>query len=432
MKILWLCNIILPEVMEQIGKKPVPVGGWLSGMLEGITKSYTLDCFDITVCMPCGWLNDVEMSQTDRYQYCLFPCHRNDQYSYNNSIEGYFMDILEKVQTDLVHIWGTEFPTTLAMVYACEKLGLLNRIVINIQGLVSIYAQHYYASLPWRVVYDFMTPRHLVFHDSIVQQKKAFEKRGKYEIEALCKVKHVIGRTDWDKACVTQINPNINYHFCNEILRKSFYKHEWNFEKCERFSIFVSQAAYPIKGLHFVLEALPLILRQYPQTHLYVAGSDVTCSSGSLKDRLKLTAYGKYIKKLIKKYNLEQNITFCGSLNEEQMCARYLRSNVFVSASSIENSPNSVCEAMILGMPVVSSDEGGVKNLLEHGKEGFIYQYDAPYMLAFYVLNIFSDTKLACQLGYNAKLKALKTNNTEDNVKITSIVYQNISSDRGE
>lgn len=426
MKILWLCNIILPEVMEQIGKKSVPVGGWLSGMLEGITKSYTLDCIDITVCMPCGWLDVVEMSKTDRYQYCLFPCHRNDQYYYNDRIEGYFNDVLGKVQPDLVHIWGTEFPTTLAMVNACEKLGLLNRIVINIQGLVSIYARHYYASLPWRVVYDFMTPRHLVFHDSIVQQKKAFEKRGKYEIEALCKVKHVIGRTDWDKACVTQINPNINYHFCNEILRKSFYKHKWNFEKCERFSIFVSQAAYPIKGLHFVLEALPLILRQYPQAHLYVAGSDVTCSTGSLKKRLKLTAYGKYIKKLIKKYNLEQNITFCGPLDEEQMCARYLRSNVFVSASSIENSPNSVCEAMILGMPVVSSDVGGVKNLLEHGKEGLIYQYDAPYMLAFYIGAIFKSENLGKMLSDCARKKSSLTNDILINVHKNCEIYKNI------
>ena len=430
MKVLWLCNIILPDVMKQFGKEPTPIGGWLTGMLEGILDSVCN--VQIEVCMPCNWIDSLVIEKTERYEYCLFPCSRNDIYSFNAKTEKHFEQILLQSCPNVIHIWGTEYPYVLSMVNACKKLGQLDRVVINIQGLVSIYAQHYYASLPWNVVYDFMTPRHLVFHDSIAQQKKAFEKRGKYEIEALRKVKHVIGRTDWDKACVTQINPDINYHFCNEILRKSFYKHEWNFEKCERFSIFVSQAAYPIKGLHFVLEALPLILRQYPQAHLYVAGSDVTCSTGSLKNRLKLTAYGKYIKKLIKKYNLEQNITFCGPLDEEQMCARYLRSNVFVSASSIENSPNSVCEAMILGMPVVSSDVGGVKNLLEHGKEGFIYQYDAPYMLAFYVLNIFSDTKLACQLGYNAKLKALKTNNTEDNVKITSIVYQNISSDRGE
>lgn len=51
--------------------------------------------------------------------------------------------------------------------------------------------------------------------------------------------------------------------------------------------------------------------------------------------------------------------------------------------------PNSIGEAMQVGCPVVTSDVGGVKNLLEHGKEGFVYQFCAPYMLACYINNIF-------------------------------------------
>ena len=54
-------------------------------------------------------------------------------------------------------------------------------------------------------------------------------------------------------------------------------------------------------------------------------------------------------------------------------------------------SPNSVGEAMILGTPVVSSDVGGVKNMLTHNEEGFLYQHDAPYMLAFYVMELFEN-----------------------------------------
>ena len=424
MKVLWLCNIILPEVMDQLGKKPTPIGGWLTGMLEGI-----LACgseVEIEICMPCAWIDKIAISATTRYRYYLFPCARKDVYNFNSKIEQYFEKILLQSHPDIIHIWGTECPYVLSMVNACEKFGLLDKVIINIQGLVSIYAQHYYASLPWDVVYDILTPRHLIFHDYIARQKKAFEKRGKYEIEALRKVKHVIGRTDWDKACVTQINPQVNYHFCNEILRKSFYNHEWSLEKCEKYSIFVSQATYPIKGLHFVLEALPLLIRQFPQTHLYVAGPDVTCRGGGIKEKLKLTAYGKYIKKLIKKYSLNDYVTFCGSLDEEQMCERYLRSHVFVSASSIENSSNSVCEAMILGMPVVSSDVGGVKNLLEHGKEGFIYQHDAPYMLAFYILNIFSNEKKALLLGRNAKYHATYTHDSIKNVRCNLEIYKRL------
>lgn len=422
MKVLWLCNIILPEVMEQIGKKPTPIGGWLTGMLEGILSRGNE--VEIELCMPCAWIDAVSVSSTARYRYYLFPCTRKDIYNFNVKIEQYFENVLLQSRPDIIHIWGTECPYVLAMVNACEKFDLLEKVVINIQGLVSVIAQHYCASLPWSVVYDCFTPRHIAFHDYIARQKKAFEKRGKYEIEALRKVKHVIGRTDWDRACVTQINPNVNYHFCNEILRKTFYHHEWDLDKCEKYSIFVSQATYPIKGLHFVLEALPLIIRQYPQTHLYVAGPDVTCSNGGIKGQLKLTAYGKYIKKLIKKHNLRNYVTFCGVLDEDQMCERYLCSHVFVSASSIENSPNSVCEAMILGMPVVSSDVGGVKNLLEHGKEGFIYQHDAPYMLTFYITQIFDNTNYAIEICKMARNKMLRISDPQNNLKRNLEIYQ--------
>lgn len=61
------------------------------------------------------------------------------------------------------------------------------------------------------------------------------------------KVKHIIGRTTWDKACTSQINPKTRYYFCNETLRKKIYKYEYSLEKCEQHSIFVSQASNPIK-----------------------------------------------------------------------------------------------------------------------------------------------------------------------------------------
>ena len=425
-KVLWLCNIILPEVMRCLGKKPVAIGGWLSGMLEGIMNDHS--DVDICLCMPCSWINELKTGHTTKFTYYLFPFKQRDTIIYDDKIQVLFQSIIGVEKPCVVHIWGTEFPYTLAMVNACENLGILHRTVINIQGLVSVYAQHYFASLPFNVIHDPFTIRNLIFHDNIARQQRSFVKRGEYEVAALKKVHHVIGRTDWDYACVAQINPSVQYHFCGEILRNSFYEHEWHIEDSERHSIFVSQAIYPIKGLHFVLEAMPLILRRYHDAHLFVAGPDITYSGKGVIDQLKLTSYGKYIKKLIKNYDLKHNITFCGPLNEEEMCARYLSSNVFVSASSIENSPNSVCEAMILGMPVVSSDVGGVKNLLEHNKEGFIYQHDAPYMLAFYVSKIFASNDTAVMIGRYARQKALDINGREKHVRTTINIYNDINS----
>ena len=128
----------------------------------------------------------------------------------------------------------------------------------------------------------------------------------------------------------------MEYHFCNETLRKEFYKHEWSLHKCEAYSIFVSQALYPVKGLHFMLEAMPLILKKFPNTKLYISGPNIT-KSDTLKEKLKKTSYAKYIIELIRKFNLKDNTIFTGLLDETEMCERYLKSNVFVCPSSIEN-----------------------------------------------------------------------------------------------
>ena len=424
MKVLWLCNIMLPEVMRIYNKEPIPVGGWLSGMLEGIfTHS---DSVRLSICMPCGWIDAVKTGKTSHYEYYLFPFDKSDIETYHSKIALSFKTILNEVEPDIVHIWGTELPSALAMVNACESRGILDRVVVNIQGLVSIIAKHYYTALPWTVVYDFMVPRYFVSHDCIAQQKKAFEKRGIYEVKALNKVKHVIGRTEWDRACVMQINSDVHYHFCSEILRNVFYNYKWDIANCEKFSIFVSQASYPIKGLHLVLEAMPQLIKTYPHVHLYVAGSDVTCSTGGIKERLKLSTYGKYIKRLVIKYNLTNYITFCGPLDEQQMCQRYLKSNVFLSPSLVENESNSISEAKILGMPVVASYVGGVVSRISHTHDGLLYQCDAPYMLAYYVDKVFSDPSYAVSLGVNARAQALKVNDKEKNTSTMLHIYKTI------
>lgn len=66
------------------------------------------------------------------------------------------------------------------------------------------------------------------------------EKQGKEEIFTLKKAKHCIGRTDWDYACAKQINPKIQYHFCNETLRPRFYESEWNYEECKKIRCFLA------------------------------------------------------------------------------------------------------------------------------------------------------------------------------------------------
>ena len=118
---------------------------------------------------------------------------------------------------------------------------------------------------------------------------------------------------------------------------------------------------------------------------------------------------------------------FLGFLDERSMRDRYLSANVFISPSSLENSSNSVGEAMILGTPVISSDVGGIKSLMSHEGEGYLYQADAPYMLAHYVKKIFEMEKGVAPMCQRARARALLTHEREKNFDTLIEIYEDIT-----
>lgn len=420
MNILWLINIPLPEASQLMGEKPSPFGGWLINASKDLANNEDVE---LSIAFPSNKANKFRELKGEKINYYPFiPVKENDNkvIEYNES----FKTLLNNLNPDVVHIYGTEMAHTLSMVNTCKKLKI--KTVISIQGLVSIIEKHMYSNLPIHAIYG-KTFRNIIRKDNVRGLKRLFKNRGKNEIEALKKTNHIIGRTTWDKACSSQINPKAKYHFCNETLRVEFYKHQWDINDCEKYSIFLSQGQYPIKGLHYMLEAMPLILKKFPQTKVYISGKDIT-KSDSIKDKLLMTYYGKYIRKMIKRLDLERNVVFTGPLDEEKMCQRYLKSHVFVCPSSIENSPNSLGEAMILGVPSIASYVGGIPDMLKDKEEGFLYQHDAPYMLAHYICEIFEKKDLAIKFSKNAREHALKTHDRNENTRRLIKIYNEIVS----
>jgi len=418
MKILWLVNIPTQEASELMNDTPSPFGGWFNSTSKLVAES---DDIELSIAFPKPKLNNVLTLNGQRIKYFAFPAPQRPS-GKERKDNGSLARILEEAKPDLVHIFGTELPHSNAMARLCNEKRV--KCIIQIQGLVSVIANHYSAGLSERVQKR-STFRNIILRDNIRQQQRLFASRGKLEIEAIGSVKHIIGRTTFDKACSTQINPEASYYHCNETLREEFYNHLWSIDSCERHSIFVSQASYPIKGLHQVLEAMPIILKKFPDTKLYVAGKDKTKAT-SFRDRLEMPYYGKYLRKIILKYGLENNVQFTGILDEKKMCQRYLQSHIFVCPSSIENSPNSLGEAMIFGVPSIASYVGGIPDLLVHNQEGYLYQFDAPYMLAHYVCEIFSNDRLAIEFSENARKHALETHDRDKNLSRLLEIYSEI------
>ena len=377
MKVLWITNIMMPAICAAMDE-PVPAtGGWMSSSLNRLLKDSSIEIAVATVYSGKEYLR----KEIDGVVYYLLPLSGKSMVKYHSFLERYWQTVKDDFVPDVVHVHGSEYPHGLAYVNANGPRG----VVVSLQGIISSIARYYASGIDFTSVKKYLTFRDFIKHGGILRGQKSFIKRGKEEIELLKRVNHIIGRTDWDKAHAWAINPQAQYHYCGETLRDTFYKHKWDYSKCEPHSIFVSQASYPIKGLHMLLKALPLILRKYPDTKVYVAGSGPT----SLPF-WRITSYGKYILGLIQKLNIREHIHFTGSLDEEAMCQRYLQSNVFVCCSSIENSPNSLGEAQLLGMPYVASFVGGVPEIVNWNSD-VLYRFDEYEMLAKKICAVFEN-----------------------------------------
>ncbi len=416
MRVMWLCNMAPGAVR-------VATGGanrgalWMDHVFNDLRK---LD-MQIRVL----YADKAETVDGHLDSLCGYASYiEGEPHIYMQELETRFAEELSRFSPDIIHIWGTEYGHTLAMVNAAEKTGYLDKVVVSIQGLCSVIARHYAEGIPYRVQYG-NTFRDFIKRNSIRDQRRRFILRGELEVAALKKVKHVIGRTDWDEACTTQLNPEVQYHFCNETLREEFYEGRWTFGGCKKQRIFASSCEYPVKGFHYLLEAMSLVLKQYPDAEIVVSGADPFPRKDRF-EKLRKSVYAKYMLNLIGKYHLEGKVKVLGFLDAAQMREEFLQTNVFVLPSTIENSPNSMGEAMVLGVPCVASDVGGVANMITHKKEGYVYQSTAPYMLAHYIMEVFSKGEQAEVMGAAARERAVKTHNPEQNLNTLLQIYEGI------
>lgn len=415
MKLLWLCNMV-PGAVQEKNSGNKSGGLWVDQVLAGLRAQ------GLTIRILCpGSAGEGELDE--RCSYAFF--HEGLPYEYLPELESQYRKELEQFQPDVIHIWGTEYGHTLAMVNAAEQCGMLDHTVVSIQGLCSVYAGHYAEGVPYAVQRR-STFRDTVRRDNILQQQKKFALRGELEVAALKKTRHVIGRTDWDEACVHRIHPKAEYHFCNETLREAFYQGQWRYESCRKHRIFASSCVYPVKGFHYLLEAFAEVLKEYPDAKLAVPGKSFLAPA-DFKGKLRQNSYHLYLAELVETYHLEDKIEFLGSLSADGMKNAFLDANVFVLPSTIENSPNSLGEAMLLGVPCAASDVGGVANLMERGSEGCIYQSTAPYMLAYSIKKLFAMEDKAEVLGQAARVHAQRTHDPEKNLQDLLRIYQTLA-----
>lgn len=416
MKVLWHVNLLPPDIESELGLAHCVGGSWIVGLRNALMKYHS----DIQLCFVSCYhgITEIMHGSIDGVEYYAIPFTINS-YGFEKAIEAF--------QPDFVHLHGSESVNAYIMAqnFSPEK------IVISIQGVVFECAEHYFDGIdPKYKKLSVVKQAIASWYGSVLMQcqHQAFVKGIPAEESVLRASNSVIGRTNWDKNCAAAMNAYAKYYKCNEILRDCFYSGQWDYASCEKYSIYISQAHYPIKGAHMLFKALGNVVKKYPETKLYIAGWPPPKSSNWVRQKISnyLEEYRSLLKRLAVENGLEDKIFYTGVMNEEQVKQRLLNTHIFISPSSIENESNALSEAKILGVPNIVSAVGGVQERVNHGVDGYLYDFYDTDKLAEYICELFAEETKCRNISEQARLSARNINDIKANADALAEIYKDV------
>jgi phenylacetate-CoA ligase len=151
----------------------------------------------------------------------------------------------------------------------------------------------------------------------------------------------------------------------------------------------VARNLEPIYDIPTALHAFALIRKSLPDVRLTVAGSG--------PERTALEA-------LCRELRIAESVHFCGTRDREQMATLYRTATVVLNPSLVDNMPNSVLEAMASGVPVVSTNVGGVPFIVRDDVTGLLVPPGNPQAMAAAVLRVIGEPELARRVAAAATL----------------------------
>lgn len=419
MNILWTVNLIPTELAGELKIGTEVLGGWVESMASRLRERD-----DIQLAIACKTEQKMEFDTVvNRIRY--FSLHYTPKTPLSE-LQSRCDRIIDTFRPDVIQIEGTEFLHAKAMLLAGKKREIPT--VVSMQGILNGQYQYQCGQLP---IDEMMFSKSLtnIFAAWILHLRKTrwYAPRMKPEREIIEQADYILGRTTWDRAHTYKLNPKASYYTCHRNLREPFYQTSWDMNAIERHSIYVGNGYYALKGLQYVVEALPELIREYPDVMVYVAGTKPFHENDHRAFYKR--GFGAYLEKRIHDLGVGSHITFTGPLKAAQVAEKLAHVHAYVLCSVAENSPNTLGEAMLIGTPCVSSYVGGAPDMATDGIEALFYRNDDPALLAWNIKRIFDNDELARNLSENAHKRAMATHDPEKNAEQLYQVYQEIRKD---
>ena len=393
-------------------------GGWVASLQQLVAN-------DKSVSLAIAFLSDRAMDKLEQDGVVYYPIYKEKttaiqklRYYYG----GYkkidhslyierVKDVIDDFKPDVIHCFGMETP--LASILGQTDIP----VVVHLQGLLSSFSEAFFP--PGINKFSFLWPvtiREYVLRNNFIFAYNSMCSRASYEKALFKKLHYCMGRTAWDKNVSRLLAPQSVYFHCDEVLRVPFYDHagQWRLaEKKLRVVSTISNTIY--KGLDLILKTA---------SNLTNAGIDFVWNVIGIEAQCDLVRFFEHSLGI---QSVKVNVHYMGVMQADEIVSALLQSSVYVHPSYIDNSPNSLCEAQILGLPVIGTYVGGIPSLIENRVTGILVPANGSYELAYLLQYIQGHPDFCRELSHNGFAVAMKRHNKEKILKELITVYNKLA-----
>lgn len=413
MQILWFTGVQLPAVTGEALNR----AGWQEGLRKALFRHHP----DIKLAIASFGSEPYEPYRDENTTYYNIFRQPPSESRWKRMAENWkhrsfeeeelrnCLEIVELVQPDLIFIFGTENPFGL----------LANRlpvpVVISIQAVLNGLVKRIFSGLSPSEMFRELFSKETLIGEGLFHRRWQLEKLSKMEQVIYSRCNIFAGRTDWDKKWLNRLNRKAVYYHIDRILADDYYGASWDINQTKKNLIFTTSSNAPFKGgITLVRAIVELKKRGREEVYLRIAGVHPQ------------SIVGRNITRLKNKYRLHNQITILDRVHPGEIISEMQMASIFVLPSHMDNSPNSLAEAMLIGMPCIASDVGGIPSMLEDGKDGLLYHHDDISSLADKLELMLDDPDYAVELGSHAMKKAVKRHDPEKITNETVAMYHQV------
>ncbi|MBO4641854.1 MAG: glycosyltransferase [Bacteroidaceae bacterium] len=393
-KVLWLiANYNVQK--DSVVKGNYNGEGWVSSLLQIVQSSNVVDLGVAYI------THSIQEKESVRDGAFYFPIYEKPKTSLQklrkyyggykrkaiNDLNVQLLSVINKFQPDVIHLFGLENPMATILGRGCVP------VVVHMQGLLGPIDNAFFpqgfnnSSFLWPI-----TKREWLIRNGYIFAQKDIHVRGEREKELFANMKYCMGRTEWDKQVSRLMAPNSIYFHVDEVLRTTFYENAGKWKKLQKSTFIItstiSETIY--KGLDVILKTAHLLKNE---TNLNFLWQVVGINDSS--------DFVRFFEKKSGIRSADVHLNYLGVQDERSLCQILLSSNVYVHPSYIDNSSNSVCEAQMLGVPVIGTYVGGIPSLIRHMESGILVPANAPFELAEWIKQLSENEDICNSLSKN-------------------------------